>query len=404
MTKNILLVGANKREFAKIFEEKTEIKRILIVEEWYQELYSIEKYEVIKYVKSINDFSEIKNSIDNILKITKIDSVIAVSERAVPTAGFIREYLGIKGLNYKDSLVFTDKYLMKEYFSKLEYSLPFSKIKSGTTTKVNDFPVIIKPNFGSATKGIKIIYNSVELKKVMKLLSENVTTVVEPYIKVKDEFHVDSIIINGEIEFSVISKYFIPVLERNNEDGLGSFVMDKNDPLYQKIEKMHHHLIASLNTENSFVTHCEFLLDESNNLYFGEIACRPGGGKIIDLIHLAYGINFYEVVIELELNNLSKIKALITQSKKVNRNNKIFGWVGLPIREGVVIDISESRVLSGIKGVLKSQIDIKQGDQVDKNFNSCSISGYAAFAANSVQELLGVKNEILQNFVLETRT
>ena len=395
--KNILLIGANKKEFAKKFESKDNIKRILIIEEWYKDLYSIEKYEIVKYVKSINDYEEIIKKIEEIKSKIEIESIIAVSERAILTAGFVRNYLGINGMSYDDSLLFTNKYIMKEKFSKLGYCLPCISFEDFKIDTSNKFPLIIKPIYGSAAKGIQKINSFTDFQTKIKLIADK-DVIIEPFLKIKKEFHIDSIVINGKVLFYSISEYFTPMLEREH----GSFMIGENHKLYKELKSLNENIINHINIQDSYVTHAEFLLDEDYNLYLGEIACRPGGGKIIDLINRVYSIDFDDVVIELSLNNMIGVIERIKQIKNKKYDTRINAWFGLPTKSGMVSSISENTTFLKIKGVFDSKVELKKGDIVNKNFHSSSISGYVLFKGNTIEEVQSIKNKIENNFTLNT--
>lgn len=399
--KNILLIGANKKEFAKKFEERKNIRRILIVEKWYKNLYSSDKYRVIKYVKSINDFVEVLEATKEIHKLIKIDSIIAVSERAIPITGYLRDCFGIEGISYKDTLIFTDKYFMKKKFSKLGYSLSCTKLNKSKINNYKKFPIIIKPRYGSAAKGVQKINNLREFEMALKSV-ENENVIVEPYMNVKKEFHIDSIVINGKVSFYSISEYFTPILNRKHDDILGSFMINKKHPLFHKLSEMNINIIKSLNLNSSYVTHAEFLLDEYNNLCLGEIACRPGGGKITELISVVYNIDFDQMVIELALNTKSKLHERLNELKNKANVNRVNAWLGLPIKAGVISNISEKKIFNQMNGVFDSNIELKKGDIVNKKFNSCSHSGHVLFKADTIVEIMSIKNEIESKFELTT--
>ncbi|HEY7771818.1 MAG TPA: carboxylate--amine ligase [Marinagarivorans sp.] len=104
------------------------------------------------------------------------------------------------------------------------------------------------------------------------------------------EFAVEAWVYNGKIQFLNISEYvslgysvFVPAspeLEKYREK------------IYQQIEK----LIKVFDIEFGFV-HPEYFLTNDGEMYFGEVAYRPPGFKVFELMERVYGFNAYQALI-----------------------------------------------------------------------------------------------------------
>lgn len=104
------------------------------------------------------------------------------------------------------------------------------------------------------------------------------------------EFAVEAWIYNGKIRFLNISEYvtlgysvFVPA----------SPELEKWRPrIREEIEK----LIDTFDIEFGLI-HPEYFVTSDGNMYFGEVAYRPPGFKVFELLERAYGFNAYEATV-----------------------------------------------------------------------------------------------------------
>jgi hypothetical protein len=104
------------------------------------------------------------------------------------------------------------------------------------------------------------------------------------------EFAVEAWIFNGKIRFLNISEYvtlgysvFVPAtpeLEKYRER------------ITQEIEK----LIKAFEIDFGFI-HPEYFVTSDGEMYFGEVAYRPPGFKVFELLERAYGFNAYQALV-----------------------------------------------------------------------------------------------------------
>lgn len=104
------------------------------------------------------------------------------------------------------------------------------------------------------------------------------------------EFAVEAWIYNGKIQFLNISEYvrlgysvFVPAtpeLERYRER------------ITREIEK----LIKAFEIDFGFI-HPEYFVTSDGEMYFGEVAYRPPGFKVFELLERAYGFNAYQALV-----------------------------------------------------------------------------------------------------------
>lgn len=104
------------------------------------------------------------------------------------------------------------------------------------------------------------------------------------------EFAVEAWIQNGKVRFLNISEYVT----------LGYSVFVPASPELEKyrdkITEQIEHLIKVFDIEFGFV-HPEYFLTSDGSMYFGEVAYRPPGFKVFELLERAYGFNAYQGLI-----------------------------------------------------------------------------------------------------------
>ncbi|MQA64041.1 MAG: carboxylate--amine ligase [Actinophytocola sp.] len=104
------------------------------------------------------------------------------------------------------------------------------------------------------------------------------------------EFAVEAWIFNGKIRFLNISEYvtlgysvFVPATPE----------LEKFRPqITQQIEK----LIKAFEIDFGFI-HPEYFVTSDGEMYFGEVAYRPPGFKVFELLERAYGFNAYQALV-----------------------------------------------------------------------------------------------------------
>lgn len=144
------------------------------------------------------------------------------------------------------------------------HSLP---IPSDYTVKECQFPIIVKPRFGSASKGIKVIDNSTELAK----LTNPGDYLLQEYISNREEYTVDCYVSqSGE------PIYIVP---RLRIDVVGGEVAQTRTCRNEDLIAMSQEVIRSIPFRGPITI--QYLHDLSNNRYLlMEINPRLGGGVV----------------------------------------------------------------------------------------------------------------------------
>lgn len=220
---------------------------------------------------------------------------------------------------WKEQGILTAESMIGTSFKDVEYE----KIK---------FPVIVKPTFGAASAGVRIIYDKNELEKQLKqILRFNISTlneenaqksgyIIEEYIE-GEEYSVDTIWFNG-------SPIINGIMSKGNPKGPlfpdRLYLIDNN--LSQNVENellRRSHLAVKASGVKCGATHTEVRVRDGKG-YIIESAFRPGaGGCFYSLFEKSLGVSFYEALIlvslqkhsDIDLNRIDRLAKKITSPK-----------------------------------------------------------------------------------------
>lgn len=132
-----------------------------------------------------------------------------------------------------------------------------------------------------------------------------------------DVFHVDSLTVDGEIQFVTASKYGAPPMQVYQGGGIFmSRILERDSELAKSLFDANKKVLKTLGMVNG-VTHAEFIKAHSDGrIYFLEVAARVGGAFISDMIEQATGINLWREWGRLEVARLRGEKYQLPEVRK----------------------------------------------------------------------------------------
>lgn len=231
-----------------------------------------------------------------------VDAAIPLFEETVEWAGAINSVLMDNPRLFGQSMLMRDKSLMKrraqlggirvgifEEAHDREDVIRFLKRVNQTLLKLdgdpND-PIHFKAFDKAGCLGHRVIRTPDEVDSIP---DEEFPALMESHLD-GWEFAVEAWIHNGKIAFLNISEYvtlgysvYVPA----------SPALEEYRPqIRQQIEK----LIRTFDIEFGFV-HPEYFVTSDGEMYFGEVAYRPPGFKVFELLERVYGFNAYQALI-----------------------------------------------------------------------------------------------------------
>lgn len=297
----------------------------------FERIIEVDNYEVSGQV----EFEALRIS-----KEYRIEDVVAISEVDVIRAARIRDYLNITNKNESDLVLFREKVAMKNMAKRSGVRIPrFEKISNSTdlirSADLIGFPMVVKPSLYGGSIGFSKAYSMEDLQNIAKriMLKPDVSfpLIGEEYLE-SEMVHCDGVFLKGEIIWSLTSNCVNGCLAFKEGLPNGGRTISTKSPVHKKCVEAILKFINSIEPETSFVFHAEFfVISEIEQPIFCEIACRPGGSRIRDMIKkITNGFDIFKIHAMLLARQYDRVLEQIPGSH-------LFGvYLVLPPRKGIL--------------------------------------------------------------------
>jgi biotin carboxylase len=238
------------------------------------------------------------------------DRVIALDEFDLETAAQIREHMRVPGMGISTAAYYRDKLAMRTSARESGFLVPeFCRVLN--YDELRDFmarvspPWLLKPRTEASAVGIRKIEEPEQLWRALDELGDNQSRYLIEQFVPGDIFHVDSIVSERQVIFSVAHKYGRPPMQLMHEGGVFTTrTVDRTSADWLELTLFNSRLAPALGMVRG-VTHAEFIRAHADGrYYFLEIAARVGGAFIADLVEVGTGINLWHEWARIEVDNL----------------------------------------------------------------------------------------------------
>ncbi len=225
------------------------------------------------------------------------DAVLAVVERAVMPAAAIREAFGVRGASVGRARLWRDKLEMKARIR--EAGLPCADVRpirasSDPRALVRELglPIVLKPRSASGGRGTVVARDAEDVRAA---LTDG--WIAERFVR-GVELSVESLVQGGAVRFENVTEYLAP--------GWANVVpASLPERVDRAVRRLNRAAIEALEVVDG-LTHLEaFVVDDDParepTIVFGELACRPPGGSLMELMQRAYGFDPWEAHLDVEL-------------------------------------------------------------------------------------------------------
>ncbi len=236
----------------------------------------------------------------------RVRRVIAHHEGDVLTAALLRERLGLPGPRFADLLPFRDKALMKARARQAgvavaAHIVPRAAAEARDFAERNGFPLVFKDRAGYGSIGLEILNDSVGLERY---LAQRFTRrgppardlLLERYIPGRI-CHVDGLVVTGQTVLAWPSQLqYAQSSYRTDVGPRVDLTLDPDDPLTGRLLKLTDQALAALQGGGlrDYAFHAEIFHTADDELVLCEVAARPGGAKVRDVLHSLFGFNLAE--------------------------------------------------------------------------------------------------------------
>jgi len=298
--------------------------------------------------------------------------VIAGTESGVFPAAVLRRIFDARHSSKALLNRCTDKMAMKQYLSEHDipmagFSTQHKELTAELLIKKLGLPVVVKDRKNSGGRNVVMAKT---VKELRPLLAPQ--RLYEQFIDAA-EGSIESFVENGQIIFSSMTEYHTNKVANIVPAGYPPYEVEAIQSLNAKV-------IKSLNIKWG-LTHLEYYRDKKG-LLFGEVALRPPGGYIMELIKCAYGFDPWEVFVKIELG--LPVEKLSTEPVQV------CGAVLLHPGAGTVKQVSQPSKLN-YPTLSKAIIKVKKGDSIKPREGVGESVGRCFFSANQYAD---VKDDI----------
>lgn len=261
-------------------------------------------------------------AVSYIMRTRKIDRIVPLDDYDVEVAANLREHLRIPGMGETTVRHFRDKLAMRVQARDEGVNVPeFSPVLN--YDDLREFmervpaPWVLKPRSEAASFGIKKLNSQEELwEKLNELGDRQSFFVLEKFIP-GDVFHVDSIIWEDNVVFSIASGYAKPPLSVVSGGGVfrsRNLPYDSADA--RTLRDFNKKVMKALRMKRG-VTHAEYIKgDADGKFYFLETAARVGGANLAEMIEAASGINLWREWAKVEVANARKQEYTVPPAKQ----------------------------------------------------------------------------------------
>ena len=260
-----------------------------------------ESIDEIFYVPDVDkawNINDVLLGLSHTAKTETIDSIVALDEFDVETAAILREHLRVPGMGQTSARYFRDKLAMRTRAAFEGLPIP-AFIHVLNHRQLNEFmeripaPWVLKPRSIAGSIGIKKLHNSGEFWEAVNALGDQQSFyLLEQYIP-GEIYHVDAIIYDRKVLFSVASKYGRPPMEVSQSgDVFTTRTLAPGSTEDLELRALNEQVLNAFGMLRG-VSHSEFIRGRDGKLYFLETAARVGGAHISELVEAATGINLW---------------------------------------------------------------------------------------------------------------
>lgn len=319
--------------------------------------------------------------------------------RYLSTTGYINERFNLKGIKYKATEYSTDKYLFHKKLHDAGLRQIGLELLTGTSEMEDvdvDYPVIIKPRYGSGSRDIFYVNNADGLEQIWNSIELDKEDFVAEHAVAGDEYSIDGAVIDNELKITLLRKKIItPLPVRQPVSSFSVVNNDENLLLYNRVFSHIQKVVRELGY-NDCLLNADLIIND-DEVFVIEIAPRPSGHNLHNVfVPEATGIDIAEEYIKFLLDEPYEF-----ENENIRRIQiRFFDFEDVIVKKVPDIHILNKNVNCNI---LKWNCNIKSGEYMNKVINGHSIMGRGFFIVEGENEenLIRQSDWIMSQFEME---
>lgn len=281
---------------------------LVTIDKMKDEAWPRESIDEFFHMPELGKRPDITHAISYLARSRQIDLIVALDDFDVETAAHLREHFRLPGMGDTLARNFRDKLAMRTSARNGGLLVPeFTGVFN--YDHVREFlgrvpgPWLLKPRSEASSMGIKKFSQPDEIWPILDQLGDQQSFFVLEQFVPGDVYHVDSLLNNGEVIFTIAHKYGQPPL--SVYAGGGVFItrtLDRASEEAQSLVAFNKQVLKTLGLVRG-ASHAEYIRAHSDGrLYFLENAARVGGANIAENVEAATGINLWREWARLEID------------------------------------------------------------------------------------------------------
>ena len=218
--------------------------------------------------------------------------VLGVLENLQEQVAWVRGQLGLPGTDAATARLFRDKAAMKDALRAAglpcaRHRLCTSAADARAFVAEVGLPIVVKPPAGAGCKATYRVRTPADLDRCLAeaRVSPDRPTLAEEFL-VGEEHSFDTLTVGGQVRMASITRYLPTPLEVMESPWVQWVVLAPRvveGPDWEDIHDLGQRVVTALGLQTS-ITHMEWFRRADGSLAIGEIAARPPGARIMDLI------------------------------------------------------------------------------------------------------------------------
>jgi biotin carboxylase len=313
----------------------------------------------------------------------RVDGVLPLSDFGVPTAGYVAEALGLRGLTPRSAELATDKGLMREQWARdglpnPDFRVVVSDAEARAACAELGLPLILKPAYsGGAGRGVSVVRDTAEVEWAYgfaRTAARNGRVLVERFVE-GVEVTVETISHRGEVHVLTTSDEVTLPLRTRVATSL-TYPADLPAAVADDVGALAREAVTSLGLLDG-PGHLEMMLTDAGPVLL-ELNARGGGGHIFSLIVEA--VSGVAMVRE-------SARVLVGDEPDLRiRHDRGCVYLFFSPYGGTIRAIEGLDAARVMPGVLALGVTRKPGDVLGELENSLQRSGFAVVAGADRQE------------------
>jgi biotin carboxylase len=253
---------------------------------------------------------QLLNTVSWMARGRRFDRIVALDEFDLEPAAQIREHMCIPGMGTTTSSFYRDKLAMRSGAKSFGFLVPeFCRVLNYDDLRAYmdrvPPPWLLKPRSEASAVGIRKIEQPEQLWRALDELGDRQSHYLLEEFVPGDIYHVDSILNERKVLFSVVHQYGRPPMQVMHGGGVFTTrTVDRASRDWRELTEINASLAPSLGMVRG-VTHAEYIRSHADGrYYFLEVAARVGGAFISDLVDVSTGINLWREWAKLEISHL----------------------------------------------------------------------------------------------------